>query len=45
TYIAFTLAPRDPEQRKELLKHPHILDLKRLQLKLKRRLRHAKQQT
>ena len=39
-FIALTLAPKDEQLRKEVLNHPDLLELKRLELKLKRSIKH-----
>jgi len=41
-YIASTIARSDKELRKELLKHPKLLELKRTQLKLRRAINESK---
>ncbi|HEX2868775.1 MAG TPA: HNH endonuclease signature motif containing protein [Ignavibacteriales bacterium] len=41
SYIAHTLAPGDPELKKELLNHPDLIELKRMSLTLKRSIKNA----
>jgi hypothetical protein len=40
-YVAHTLAPRDPELKEELKKHPGLIELKRLQLQHRRAIRNV----
>jgi len=41
-YIAYTLFPKDLDMREEVKQYPHIIELKRAQLKLRRALNEAK---